>query len=42
MMPPGCKPFVVDDAFLTWFTGWPLGLLCWGFVGYVVVMRLRW
>lgn len=31
-----------DPEFLAWFTGWPLGLLCWGFVVYVVVMRMRW
>lgn len=35
-----CGPF--SDEFWTWFTGWPLGLLCWGFVIYVVWMRFRW
>lgn len=31
-----------DPVFVEWFTGWPLALLCWGFVAYVVVMRMRW
>jgi len=37
-----CRPVLFDGAFLTWLSGWPLALLCWGFVIYVVVMRMRW
>lgn len=37
------KPIILfDPAFVAWFTGWPLGLLCWLFVIYVVWMRMRW